>query len=90
MPKGTLFNETSAWQIPVRDTEGGLAGHELSPAAFSHLIATLIGWNLIREETEPGNDPEKLYRITPEGELALFVYSARMKKRGVAGTPGIT
>jgi hypothetical protein len=90
MPEGTLFNETSAWQIPVRDTEGRLAKHELSPAAFSRLIATLIGWNLIREETDPGNDPEKLYRITPEGELALFVYSARMKKRGVAGPPGIT
>jgi hypothetical protein len=90
IPKGTLFNETAAWQIPVRDTEGGIAEHKLSPAAFSRLITTLVGWNLIREETDPGNDPEKLYCITPEGELALFVYSARMKKRGVADTPGIT
>jgi hypothetical protein len=90
MPKGTLFNETTTWQIPVRDTDGGLTGHELSPAVFSRLIATLIGWNLIKEETDPGNVLEKLYSITPEGELALFVYSARMKKPSVAGTPGLT
>ena len=90
MPKGTLFNETKTWQIPVRDTDGGLTRYELSPAAFSRIIATLIGWSFIREETDPGNVLEKLYSITPEGELALFVYSARMKKRGVAGTPGLT
>jgi hypothetical protein len=89
VPKETLFNETKAWQIPVRDTEEGSTGQEISPSAFSRLIASLIRWNLIREETEPDNAQEKLYSITPEGELALYVYSARMKKRGVSGTPGL-
>jgi hypothetical protein len=90
VPKETLFNETKIWQIPSRDTGEGPDGQELSPAAFSRLIATLIRWNLIREEADPGNDQEKLYSITPDGELALFVYSVRMKKRGVASTPGLT
>jgi len=90
VPEETLFNETTAWQIPVRHTEGELADHWLSSAAFSRIIAALIEWNLIREESEPGNISGKLYRITPEGELALFVYSARMKKRGVVHSPGIT
>jgi hypothetical protein len=90
VPKETLFNETKVWQIPVRDKEAGSAGQELAPAAFSRLIATLIRWNLIREETDPGNYQEKLYSITPDGELALFVYSARRKKRSVDSTPGLT
>ena len=90
MPKETLFNETKVWQIPVRDAGVGSAGEEIAPAAFSRLLSTLIRWNLIREETVPGNEQEKLYSITPDGELALFVYSARMKKRSVASTPGLT
>ena len=57
---------------------------------FSRLVAALIRWNLIREESNPENEQEKLYSITPDGELALFVYSARMKKRGVAATPGLS
>jgi hypothetical protein len=90
VPKETLFNETKVWQIPIRYEGAGTAGQELTPVAFSRLIVTLIQWNLIREETDPGNDQEKLYSITPDGELALFVYSARMKKRSVASTPGFT
>jgi hypothetical protein len=90
VPKETLFNEIKVWQIPVRDMAEGTAGQELSPVAFSRLISTLIRWNLIREEPDPGNNQEKLYSITPDGELALFVYSARMKKRSVASTPGLT
>jgi len=90
MPKETLFNETRIWQMPVRDAEEETNGQELSPLAFSRLIAALIRWNLIREESNPDNDQEKLYSITPDGELALFVYSARMKKRGVASTPGLS
>jgi hypothetical protein len=89
VPKETLFNETKIWQIPVRDGNEGSAGQDLSPSAFSRLITTLIRWNLIREETDPDKDQEKLYSITPDGELALYVYSARMKKRGVASTPGL-
>jgi hypothetical protein len=77
-------------KLYIRDTAEGTAGQELSPVAFSQFIATLIQWNLIREETDPGNDQEKLYSITPDGELALFVYSARMKKMSVASTPGLT
>jgi len=90
MPKETLFNETRAWQIPVRYTGGEPGGQDLSPADFSRMIAALVGWNLITEETDPDHAPETLYSITPDGELALFVYSARMKKRGVAGSPGLT
>jgi hypothetical protein len=89
IPEETLFNETKAWQIPVRYNGAGTVGQGLTPVAFSHLIATLIQWNLIREETDPGNDQEKLYSITPDGELALFVYSVRMKKRSIASTPGL-
>jgi DNA-binding MarR family transcriptional regulator len=65
-------------------------GQELSPLVFSRIISSLIRWNLIQEEPDPGNNQEKLYSITPDGELALFVYSARLKKRGVASTPGLT
>ena len=90
VPKETLFNETKVWKIPVRDAEVGSTGQEITPAAFSRLLSTLIRWNLIREETDPGNEQEKLYRITPDGELALFVYSARMKKRSVSSTPGLS
>jgi hypothetical protein len=90
IPKTTLFNETRAWQIPVRNAEEGPAGHELLPDEFSRLVSALIGWNLIREETDPANGQEKLYSITPDGELALIVCSARMKKRSVKRTPGLT
>jgi hypothetical protein len=90
VPKETLFNETKVWQIPARDTGERTHGQELTPVAFSHLIATLVRWNLIREENDPGNDQEKLYSITTDGELALFVYSARMKKRSVGNPPGLT
>ncbi len=89
MPKETLFNETKVWKIPIRDADDGTTGLDLSPAAFSQLITTLIKWNLIREETDPDNNLEKLYSITSDGELALFVYSARMKKRSVTSTPGL-
>jgi hypothetical protein len=90
VPESTLFNKTRAWQIPVRATEEGSAGHELLPEEFSHLVSALVCLNLIREEPDPVNEQERLYSITPDGELALFVYSARMKKRSVAGTPGLT
>ena len=90
VPKETLFNETKVWQIPVRDAGEETNGQELSPLVFSRLIAALIRWNLIHEESNPDNNQEKLYSITPDGELALFVYSARMKKRGVASTPGLS
>ena len=89
VPAETLFNETKVWQIPVHNADGS-TGHELSPGAFSRIIASLIRWNLIREEGGPADRQEKLYSITPEGELALYVYSARMRKRGVADTPGLT
>ena len=87
VPESTLFNETKTWQIPVRNADEGPAGHELLPAEFARLVSALIGWNLIREETDPAGGQEKLYSITPDGELALIVCSARMKKRGVTGTP---
>ncbi len=90
VPKETLFNETCVWKIPVRDGEEGSTGKELSPAAFSQLLATLVRWNLIREETDPDNNQQKLYTITPDGELALFVYSARMKKRSVGSPSGLS
>jgi len=86
VPKETLFNETKVWQIPVHDADDGPSEQELSPSAFSRVVTSLIRWNLIREEPDPDNEQEQLYSITPEGELALFVYSARLKKRGVAGT----
>ena len=90
MPKETLFNETKVWQVPVRATDEETPPQELTPLDFSRLIAALIRWNLIREESNPENEQEKLYSITTDGELALFVYSARMKKRGVAATPGLS
>ena len=90
VPKETLFNETKVWQIPVRDADIGNPGQEITPAAFSRLLSNLIRWNLISEESDPGNEQEKLYHITPEGELALFVYSARMKKRSVKSTPDLS
>ncbi|MDD4136627.1 MAG: hypothetical protein PHT99_01870 [Methanoregula sp.] len=90
IPKATLFNETQAWQIPVRTADEGSAVHELLPEEFTRLVSALVGWNLIREETDPAGGQEKLYSITPDGELALIIYSARMKKRGVASSPGLT
>jgi hypothetical protein len=90
IPETTLFNETRAWQIPVRNADEGPAGHELLPDEFSRLVSALVGWNLIREETDPAHGPEKLYSLTPDGELALIVCSARMKKQGERRTPGLT
>ncbi|MCK9578880.1 MAG: hypothetical protein M0Q92_00325 [Methanoregula sp.] len=90
VPEATLFNETRAWQIPVCNTGEGPAGHELRPEEFSRIISVLVGWSLVREETDPAGGQEKLYSITPDGELALIVYSARIKKRSVSGSPGLT
>jgi len=90
VPEETLFNETKAWQIPSDGVDVGQPGQELSKSDFLRLVKKLAGWNLIEEETDPGNALEKLYRITPDGQLALMVYSARMKKRGVSGTPGLS
>lgn len=89
IPEETLFSEAREWQIPVRSPDGDPAGHELSWENFSSIIATLIGWNLIRLETGPVHEGEKLYSITPDGELALIIYSARIKKRGVSPAPGL-
>jgi hypothetical protein len=89
IPETTLFNETKSWQIPVRNPDEGPAGHEILPGEFTRLVSALAGWNLIRGETDPANGKETCYSITPDGELALIVYSARMKKRGVAGNPGL-
>jgi hypothetical protein len=90
VPETTLFNETKAWQIPVRIADDGPAGHELLMAEFTRLVSALVGWNLIREEPDPAGGKETFYSITPDGELALIVYSVRMKKRSVEGTPGLT
>jgi len=90
IPEETLFSETRAWQIPVRSPEGDPAGHELSFENFSSILATLISGNLVRQETDPAHEKEKLYSITPDGELALIVYSARIKKRGVSPAYGLT
>jgi hypothetical protein len=90
VPEDTLFNETRIWQVPARDADEGAPGQELSLAVFLRMLSTLAEWNLIRQATRPGTDRERLYCITPEGELALHVYAARMKKRGMAGTAGLT
>jgi hypothetical protein len=90
VPEETLFNETKAWQIPIQTSEGEQGKRELSRPEFSRLVENLATWNLIGEESDPGNGREKLYRITPDGELAIFVYSARIKKRGVAGPFGLS
>lgn len=89
VPKATLYNETKVWQIQSRDAQGEQEREGLSPADFSRLISNLAGWNLIRENTPSGNNQEPEYSITPDGELALLVYSARMKTRGVASAPGL-
>lgn len=88
VPGTTLFNETKVWQIPVRNTETSGA-QELSLGEFSRAVARLISWNLVREQTDPDNAREKLYSITADGELALVVYAARMKKRSVPEAPGL-
>jgi hypothetical protein len=44
---------------------------------------------MIRETTDLPDNQKKLFRITPEGELVLSVYSVRMKKRGIASTPAL-
>jgi hypothetical protein len=90
VPEETLFNETRTWHCPAPVTDEEAPGQELPRAAFLRMLSTLAGANLIRRETPPGNAPENLYCITPEGELALFVYAARMKHRGMPGTPGLT
>lgn len=89
IPKVTLFNETKAWQIPVRPEDEYMAGHELLPEEFSRLISVLVGKNLVREECDKAHGQEKLYSLTPDGEMALLICSARMKKRGVAGTTSL-
>jgi hypothetical protein len=90
VPKETLYNETKTWQIPARDNSEHTDRHELSPSVFSRLLSALAEWNLICENTDPGNNQEKLYSITPDGELAIYVYLARLKKRGEKSVPGLT
>jgi hypothetical protein len=90
VPRETLFNETKTWQVPAYDAREDTDRPELSETAFSRLISTLTGWNLIGEASDPGNDREKLYCLTPDGELAIYVYLARLKKRGSRGAPGLT
>lgn len=90
VPETTLFNETKAWQIPVRTADENPAGHELLLEEFTRLVSALVGGNLIRKETDPAGGQETFYSITPDGELVLIVYSVRMKKRGATTTPGLT
>jgi hypothetical protein len=90
IPRETLFNEAKAWQLPARNTDEGPAGGEFSLIEFSRIISTLAGGILILEEPDPNDEQEKLYSITPDGELALFVYAARIKKRGATSPPGLT
>jgi hypothetical protein len=89
VPGTTLFNETRVWQIPVRNGERSGA-QELTQAEFLRITARLVSWNLVREHPDPDSAREKLYSITPDGELALIVYAARMKKRSVPDAPGLT
>lgn len=89
VPGATLFNEARVWQTPVRNVNEP-EDHEHSPAEFSRIIARLVSWNLVRDHPDPDNAREKLYSITPDGELALIVYAARMKKRSVPEAPGLT
>ena len=88
IPWETLYNEIKEGHVPAGavDTERP----ELSPEMFSRFLATLAGWNLISEESEPGQIPDRLYRITPDGEIALLVFTARQKKRGVSPPPGFS
>ena len=90
VPKETLFNETKTWQIPAFEYREGTGRPDLSETIFSRLLSTLIGWNLIEEDSDPENGREKLYGITPDGELAIYVYLARLKKKGSRGAPGLT
>jgi hypothetical protein len=90
VPGETLFNEAKAWQLPVRNADEGNGGRELSKTEFSRLVSALAGASLIQEEPDPEEGQEKLYSITPDGELALFVYAARLKKQGDRTPPGIT
>jgi hypothetical protein len=84
IPRETLFNEVTSWHVPESTERSGL-----TPEAFSRLLSTLSGWNLISEETDPEHDHGTLYCITPDGEMALFVFSARTKRRGFTGPPGL-
>lgn len=87
VPQETLYNETKTWQIPARDNGEDTDRDELTPAEFSWLLSELVAWNLIGEDTDPANDQEKMYSITPDGELAVYVYLARLKKRGDRDVP---
>jgi hypothetical protein len=86
VPGITLFNEMKAWQVPGRQEEKS-GHHELSHAEFSRAVSRLVSWNLIREDPDPDNGKERIYSITSDGELALIVYAARMKKRSVPEPP---
>lgn len=88
VPKETLFNEVTAWHVPTGD--GGAEGRELTVETFSRLLATLTGWNLIAGDSDPEHHPSTLYAITPDGEMALFVFSARQKKRSFTKPPSLT
>jgi hypothetical protein len=81
VPEETLFNETKTWQVPAFDRQG-THRPEPSYAAFSCLVAALAGWALIDEVSDPGTDRGKLYCLTPDGELAIYVHLARQKKQG--------
>jgi hypothetical protein len=88
LPQGTLFNEVIAWHVPGQERES--ERQTLSPEAFSRLLATLAGWCLISEEFDPEQEQTKMYSITPDGEMALFVFTARQKRRVFSRPPGLT
>jgi hypothetical protein len=88
LPEGTLFNEVKAWHVPGRENES--EGLKLFPETFSRLLTTLAGWWLVSEESDPEREQTKMYSITPDGEMALFVFTARKKRRIFPRPPSLT
>jgi hypothetical protein len=88
LPQETLFNEVMAWNVPNREAK--TEGQKLSPEAFSRLLGALAGWCLISEESDPEQENTKMYSITPDGEMALFVFTARQKRRVFSRPPSLT
>jgi len=75
----TLFNEVKEVYHPIRKRGDGGVHRELQQATFSRFLSTLETWGLIRGEINPGSTGEKIYRITPEGEMVFSIVSARQK-----------
>lgn len=72
-----LFQSMKDMYAPVRETNGKGRHRELSHGNFSQLMTVLEERGLVAGQFVPGSSKLRLYSITPDGEIAFRLFSAR-------------